>query len=993
MNLDEKINIIFDFKNNSLNNYDIKSIDYNKVKIDDIQINKPSTELLTEFLNAKFQHLFDTKYSSFYARHGDLHKCLVKISYNSSKQENDNLISYILSEIALKKNINILLPIVNFKVKTADINTIITSEKESCFVQIREFFDDEVYLLKDCLDKVDTNQIEDILKEIKNKYPNFRHNRLNPEDILVFVTDNKYTIKLCNFEDAELDSKNDDNEIKKYKINNFNNNIRNMKDLESFNGKRDIKPSQITIKSKHNSLGNQRHLNGLVGGGDKTTKPPFKTEKNTPFLSNDERNTFKKKQAELPPKQEPTVLLEQKLYDVRQTPPAKPPPPPAFIPIYNYEGGDATGVLPVASIQNPAYQGTVQKIYNVSIANPMGNYTTINRIYEDVLPGDPRTLSFTSSYERDQLINFVRNIILDTIDGEDMNIVGGKNSFLSYIKLIDLNPYSLSKNPYDDLGDNFMLYRSAYPIRYNQEKSNIEIAKNALGINVRIYNMTIGDRDIDKLKEYNLDEENFDLWREIRYYNYIKDLLKKKISPNFINSILYKIDSKSNIDWIVYNEIKSKGKEVTNKANKLLNDFHNMTQYKYLNVLNKPLVEVYCFCEPNHIFIKNEWNTLINSNLQNVKFFFIDINDTELVRKYIRSGHVTNHPLIIYRFDTQFQKHKNEKTCISILQHIENLQNTTKVDITLPSSKSLVLLTEAPNNNIISWMSPIYEGQGTVKKMISTGFHTKEVWFTVLFQLIYTMAVLQENDIYYEEISLEDNFFIKDLFAEQLGTNYWIYQIDNFKYYIPNYGYLVTFDSKYKNIKNDKPKELVYKVSSKKLFTKNSNKYETLENFSDLIYKQCISLLDPINFSSKLKHMGGLEAPPEVLEKLREINAGVVSKKIRDIIKNHFKKFLHNKMGTLLSKTEKEIFNILSRPELKSGNLVVYQKRYDEYEWVIYKGPNGPRHTIIRENGNEEDVYSYSLMGYPEINKIQPNNTEQVNYDENHLIEKYSLDN
>ena len=47
-------------------------------------------------------------------------------------------------------------------------------------------------------------------------------------------------------------------------------------------------------------------------------------------------------------------------------------------------------------------------------------------------------------------------------------------TFLSYIKLLDINPYGINKNPYADLPRDFLLYRAAYPIRYENKTTDKE---------------------------------------------------------------------------------------------------------------------------------------------------------------------------------------------------------------------------------------------------------------------------------------------------------------------------------------------------------------------------------------------------------------------------------------------------------------------------------------------------------------------------------------
>ena len=76
---------------------------------------------------------------------------------------------------------------------------------------------------------------------------------------------------------------------------------------------------------------------------------------------------------------------------------------------------------------------------------------------------------------------------------------------------MECNPYATKHNPYHDLPRDFLLYRAAYPIRYN-DKSSIEIAKQSMGMNVRMYRMSIGAMKSRSISS-SIDQDNFDLWK------------------------------------------------------------------------------------------------------------------------------------------------------------------------------------------------------------------------------------------------------------------------------------------------------------------------------------------------------------------------------------------------------------------------------------------------------------------------------------------------
>jgi hypothetical protein len=748
--------------------------------------------------------------------------------------------------------------------------------------------------------------------------------------------------------------------------------------------KRQLK-SNIELESETNSvLGNQKNINftRTLNGGGNTTSNPYDAVKNTPFRTNDQKRTETIQQLDKQPVKEPPVLLEQKLYDTSKKTDTKPKPNPAYIPIYDGTDGNVMAGYPMNNMMNPVYQEPMQKVYNISLANPMGNYTTINRVYEDILPGDPRTLNFNSIHDRINLIDFMRNIILDTGDGEEMNVTGGKNSLLSFIKMLELNPYTLNKNPYEDLPNNFMLYRGGYPIRYDQTKNNINISKSSTGINARMYNLTVGDMKAELING-NINRFNYDLWRDVAYYEYIKEkILKKKISPNFISIILYKIDTKSNIKWDEFNNIKNKDKTKDifinlNNNNKIINTLHDIQELKIND-------ETFLY-KNNTLYDKT--GRIVPESSPIGEILKSKLKEDIYVKKL---GDKTKTAVVA----------KSIKTPVNVCVNTIEDDDINKLDLTRPTNNTFVLITEAPNTSLLYWATPVYENAGTVKKMISTGYHSIDVWEVIIFQLVNIFAVLQKNKIYFRNIDFVKNFFIKDLFVDNTNISYWIYQIDELDYYIPNYGYLLLFDSSYADIKNDiipnKNNEKIYK--SLLGYDDNIDKgyvddLNTPLDIDNLILKQFKEIVNPNTFAKRLKDKGGLEPDEKILKLLNEINNNTNINISNYFYNHHFRKFLNNKVGTLLTRDEKEkITNNV--PTYKKGKIIPFQKRYDEFEWVVYVdnfrlgGTNMVR--ILRkdsDNFKEEDVRISTCYDYQE--KVIQETQNFVIFDEKHLLDKY----
>jgi hypothetical protein len=268
--------------------------------------------------------------------------------------------------------------------------------------------------------------------------------------------------------------------------------------------------------------------------------------------------------------------------------------------------------------------------------------------------------------------------------------------------------------------------------------------------------------------------------------------------------------------------------------------------------------------------------------------------------------------------------------------------------------------------------------------MIATGYHNPDVWRSILFQLIYACAVLQNNNIYFDNFSLENNVFIKDVQTDGTGKSCWVYKINNIDYYVPNYGYLLVIDSNFADIKG-------YNESDPIKFKIYGNIYKDINSgltgFSKLIKDKLLSILD--NTGNSFVHENGNQLDDVIKKLITNIHSSVnSSSNIIETIPNNFKEYVHNKVGTLLTKFEKENFSIFNKPSYVDGSLMIRQRRFDEYEWVIYLRAEGNKKKILtrdrtkeKETLIEESVFPSTLFSYFE--KVLP---EEIN-----VIESYSF--
>ena len=956
INIDTKIENIMKIINNSNMNHKIKD-DLNEKRILDIcclQCRESffKTTPLDEFIkqnkcsikNLLFQLIhtlavIQNEYSGF--KHNNL---LLKNIIIYQKKESSIITKY---DGFRNDNINFYLPNDGFDIKLSNFehatipkhyNDVKTTKDD-----LKTFVDD---LLKDInADKLCDKKTSEFIKKINN-YINIYD--LLYDDYFIEFTKYKSNTKKKSYNKHEfvlgmnsikLNESNSSILGKQYKISNYN-------IIPMTRDKRiiDKGPSRnIRYITEYDDF-NDTHLsrkNILQKGGDKVNVAPYKNERNNPSLSNEQRRIMTQRSNENPVR-EPAVLLEQKIYEPTQKSQTQQQFPPSFIPTYDPNGDISTSMYPNSN--KVLNQPPIQKVYNISLSNPLGNYTTINRIYEDILPGSPYNFTALTIFERTQLIDFIRNSLIEYKDGEETTISGGKNSLLSYLKVIEVNPYSTTKNPYEALPRNFLLYRAGYPVRFQNKTKTIGIAKPSMNINVRIYMMSLGDIKCYSINN-TINQENFNLWREMKYYDWVKkDLITNKVSPNFIAPILFKIDPESKLDW---------------------NKLHML---RYNNSVKQKLDEI----------INNE--KMVNN-----------LHDEQKRNSYLLK--------LVPFIKMISSRHGKELKTI-----VDNTLISDKIDITENSGKSLILLTEAPTTSFIQWASAMYEKFGTVKKMISSGYHLPEIWKCMIFQLLYIFAILQEKQVYIENIDIYTNLFVKDIFSDSNAIGSWVYKINDIEFYVPNYGYILQFDSFYNDIStnngilpadnHDKQRFKIYG----NLFKNNSDKENV--NMRDKIYEQFKSFINPDNFSHTGKVQGISIPDVSIIQLLTNIHNSNI-KNIKDIILEFFYSYVNNRVGTLLMKTEKENINILSKPIFQKGKLMIYQKRYQEFEWVIYIGDSETqlykKKIICNDNNNNNlvitDVFSNSLYNYPETETILPISKINMKYDDSHIYERYNFDN
>jgi hypothetical protein len=200
----------------------------------------------------------------------------------------------------------------------------------------------------------------------------------------------------------------------------------------------------------------------------------------------------------------------------------------------------------------PNVQLPMQKVYNINLPGPTGGHVAMKRIYENVLPNKEGKFTSSTIGERTQMEDYVKQILIQVHDGENISLdADGHRSLMSYIKFMEINPnyYSpLSNNPYDGLPYGLLVYRSCFPIKFDEVSRSIVCAKDSIGLNIRLYCLTFAEYFSYYFRQPIY--KNYDVWRELMYYEYIREnIIHKKQSPNFALLYAFFLSPNKKIDF------------------------------------------------------------------------------------------------------------------------------------------------------------------------------------------------------------------------------------------------------------------------------------------------------------------------------------------------------------------------------------------------------------------------------------------------------------
>ena len=730
-------------------------------------------------------------------------------------------------------------------------------------------------------------------------------------------------------------------------------------------------------RSKKNERGNK------LKGGTGRLIPKYFDEKNTPFRDNETKtnDTDMFREKNMLNNNESNPIVDLKVYPEDRKPkrnlmkmlPAPYVPVNKYPAAYPYVTGNVVYPNLARNELNPYFYepNTVPIInkYNISMPSPNGDHVKMSDIYEDILPKSKYNNTSNTLEERIMIHNFVRSVFMTVNDGENINISsrklagGGKTkNILSYLKLLDINPYHINNDvfgadPYLSTSDSLLIYHSCYPIRYDDRTGAILCARNSIGLNCRLYELSLAELNASSVIDNHLNPKKFDIWREIAFYEIVREnILKKKVCPNFVMLYGYFLSDDSGLDFEKIRNLK-KNKINKQKSNnqKSLDDLVN-NQY-YIHALD-PLNAQYKQLKEGKDGIDYAYDN--------------DKKETGKINKMV--GPITNpksYEDLRQIFDLN---NRSDKKVSEIIK--------SKIDIHKKTNTIVLALTEGPNYNIKDWAKRTYRNNdlGPVKTMIKNGFHNSEVWRTIIFQLLAALQALYLNKIALKDMKIEDNVYIKDLMTYEKDIGYWKYIVGEFEYFIPNYGFLLQIDSNFKDIvtdnrtiqdisktsKIDKIKEAAIKKllddpklpdQVKELLKLDSTELEISDKSEYKIYGDEIDIIrddaekqelqDKINsiqydnlknifihsslFSRSFSNEGGMPPPEDIHTLVESIKTAIIAKpsdkqdgNLEDIISENFKDLLNNRLGTLLKHSERQAVSWFTSPKLVVGKMYIY---------------------------------------------------------------------
>lgn len=658
-------------------------------------------------------------------------------------------------------------------------------------------------------------------------------------------------------------------------------------------------------------------------------------------------------------KPEPMPYINLQVYQQQKPRPTAPPMPPPSIPqqpIYN--------VLPNNTIIPTVLNSNVTNYIEIPEQNPHNIATLANPYIEALTPFSKLSSVIENIKDRQTMSKYIKDTLLYGSDGIDAtHSKGSLDSILKIIKSKTVNPYKTqhtgdSFNPYKNIPPNFLIYQSCFPIKLTAQ--GVQCHTNSTELNIRLYRLNISESNQNISNSLGTSK----VWQEIKLYEYIKNnIILTKECPNF--SMIHGYN-KCNDKTIRF--------DVVNTFNK--NDkFNNQPIRKYIDISEQNY--------KNIIRDMMTYYTARNINFENIFRAHYDRFVSQYVNQYYRSAILDDieidNNFIIEMLKSFIKTHDELNSYLKTKYPHEYDNNRFNGDM-------LIALTESATCTLYKWASNLYENHGPIKVMTYTGSHSYEEWLSLFFQILVAFHSLIKHNIYIPNFNLENNILLKKTTNVPTNPKVWKYTVDHIEYYVPNFGAFImvdgsfnyddvkilNYDSNIGTIRLDNINfELIDSYNYDKLRQLledanpqfNISKQEFSTKTNNQMIEMLIECLNPIHFKTEdfLNHNGvPMNADAEnVLNQIyseckqyKDNNNNYNRNIFIDIINHHFKEFLNNRNGTILSIEE---YNVISGLQLDC---------FDEHK--VKKGD----FILSLENGQYKIYQFYSTDNIDKLKQI-----------------------
>ena len=271
-----------------------------------------------------------------------------------------------------------------------------------------------------------------------------------------------------------------------------------------------------------------------------------------------------------------------------------------------------------------------------------------------------------------------------------------------------------------------------------------------------------------------------------------------------------------------------------------------------------------------------------------------ELKTLDLVSDLVYRRIIPNMPLVYSHYVCNFCQYENENI------------------IGKNNKMCLLILNELSDIDLKHWIIEIS------KKKLKTE-ELENIWYNVFFQIWAAIFCIQKH---YQLI--HNDLHWSNILVDYIDTKgYWIYIIDNIKYYVPNKGFLLKLWDFGKSFSVTQ-----FKSTRSRSSSSSSNK----KTYTDI--DKIHSIYSCIKHSDLIKNKNVF---PKMLVKLIKHSKGNNIRNPNELLKTYMSRYMHNMIGEKILEKDKDKMEFCTIPDiLTKGEIVGYEGEYVLIE-NIYK--------------------------------------------------------